>query len=108
MESLARSKRLSLSAMWGEGKREVPQRRNHLSDFARQRTWGRAFPREGTAQAKIRRQNSLGIWGNDKQPGWLGLRICWRSRRRQTWRGGLPDRVQMTLHIIPGSLGSRP
>lgn len=100
MESLARSKRSSLSAMWGEGKREVPQRRNHLSDFARQRTWGRAFPREGTAQAKIRRQNSLGIWGNDKQPGWLGLRICWRSRRRQTWRGRLPDRVQMTLHII--------
>lgn len=30
------------------------------------RTWGRAFPREGTAQAKTRRcRNSLGLWGND-------------------------------------------
>jgi len=63
MESLARSNRLSLPAVWGEGKREVPQRRNHLSDCARQRTWGRAFPREGTAQAKTRRQEQSWPFG---------------------------------------------
>lgn len=68
---------------------------------------GHSLEREQPKQRQGGR-NSLGLWGNDMQPEWPGLRICWRSGGRQTWRGGLPDRVQMALHIIPGSLGSRP
>ena len=51
MESLARSKRLSLSAMWGEGKREVPQRRIiSVILLGRERGEGHSLEREQPKQ----------------------------------------------------------
>lgn len=61
--ALAMKKRLFLPWMWGEGKREVPQRRNHLTFLlGREGREKHSLQREGPEQ-KGGGRNRLGIWG---------------------------------------------
>lgn len=85
----------------GKEKRAVPQRKNHVSIFARQRG-GKGIPYRGNSLSKDQEAGTgVAFWGTAN-------RKCWRSGGRCSWKGGLADRVPVAQDVIPRSQGSRP